>query len=347
MFDPDPAEIDGAVAIAQEAGLVYVSDAEPGIRRRRCGSGYAYRAPDGAPVSSPVRDRISALAIPPAWRDVWICPVTRGHLQATGRDAKGRKQYRYHDRWREVRDADKFSKLLDFGDHLDALRKKVEADLAGTAPTKTRILALVIQLLDETLIRVGNEEYAAVNESFGLTTLRNKHAAVDGADLMLRFVGKSGVEHDVHLHDRKLASLVKRCHELGGHELFSYRDGDEVHSISSTDVNEWLHTVVGPDTSAKTFRTWGASALVVEHLATADVPDDDTEANGRILTAIEVAAERLRNTRAVCRQSYVHPAVLDAYREGSLAENWAHSRDGAHLARPERTLLRTLEQQTS
>jgi DNA topoisomerase I len=343
-LDLDPAEIDNAVAIAEEAGLVYVSDAEPGIRRRRCGSGYAYRAPDGTPVSSRDRDRISALAIPPAWRDVWICPARHGHLQATGRDAKGRKQYRYHDRWREVRDADKFSKLLDFGGQLDGLRKQVEADLAGTAPTKSRILALVIQLLDETLIRVGNEEYAAVNESFGLTTLRNKHAAVDGADLMLRFVGKSGVEHDVRLHDRKLASLVRRCHELGGHELFSYRDGDEVRSISSTDVNDWLHTFVGPETTAKTFRTWGASAVVVEQLATADVSGRDSDANDQILSAIDVAAERLRNTRAVCRQSYVHPAVLDAFRDGSLAASWAHSRDGAHLTRPERTLLRTLQQ---
>lgn len=346
-LDLDPADIDNAVAIVEEAGLVYVSDAEPGVRRRRCGSGYAYRAPDGTPVSTRDRDRISALAIPPAWRDVWICPVRQGHLQATGRDAKGRKQYRYHARWREVRDADKFSKLLDFGGRLDALRKQVEGDLAGTAPTKSRILALVIQLLDETLIRVGNEEYAAVNDSFGLTTLRNKHAAVDGGDLMLRFVGKSGVEHDVRLHDRRLANLVRRCHELGGQQLFSYCEGDEVRSISSTDVNEWLHAFVGPDTTAKTFRTWGASAVVVEHLASVDVPASDRDANDQILAAIDVAAEQLRNTRTVCRQSYVHPAVLDAYREGSLADHWAHSRDGAHLTRPERALLRTLEQETS
>ena len=247
-----------------------MSDAEPGVRRRRCGSGWAYRSPDGTPVSARERDRISALAIPPAWRDVWICPLRQGHLQATGRDAKGRKQYRYHDRWREVRDADKFSKLLDFGNRLDAVRKQVDADLAGTAPTRSRILALVVHLLDETLIRVGNEEYAETNESFGLTTLRNKHAAVSGAAVKLRFVGKSGVEHDIELHDRKLAGLVRRCHELGGQELFSYREGDEVGVISSTDVNDWLHQVVGPDTSAKTFRTWGASAVVVEQLATAE-----------------------------------------------------------------------------
>ena len=344
-LDLGPAEIDSAVAIAEEAGLVYVSDAEPGVRRRRCGSGYAYRGPDGMSVSTGDRDRISALAIPPAWREVWICPLRQGHLQATGRDARGRKQYRYHDRWREVRDADKFSKLHEFGTRLDTAREQVDADLAGTAPTRCRILALVIHLLDETLIRVGNEEYAAVNESFGLTTLRNKHAAVDGADLKLRFVGKSGVEHDVRLHDRKLASLVKRCHELGGQELFSYRDGAEVGSISSTDVNEWLHAVVGPDTSAKTFRTWGASAVVVEQLAAADVPGRDEDANQQILAAIDVAAEQLRNTRAVCRQSYVHPAVLDAYRDGSLSDNWAHSRAGHHLTRPERTLLRTLNQE--
>jgi DNA topoisomerase I len=341
----DTIELDTAAAIAEEAGLLYVSDAEPGVRRRRCGSGYAYRCADGTSVSARDRARISALAIPPAWRDVWICPVGRGHLQATGRDAKGRKQYRYHDRWREVRDADKFSKLLEFGTRLDAVRKEVDADLAGTAPTRSRILALVVHLLDETLIRVGNEEYAATNESFGLTTLRNKHAAVNGADVRLRFVGKSGVEHDVDLHDRKLAGLVKRCHELGGQELFSYREGDEVGVISSSDVNDWLHRVVGPDTSAKTFRTWGASAVVVEQLASAEAPSDDTEANQEILAAIDVAADRLRNTRAICRQSYVHPAVLDAYRDGSLAESWAHSRDGHHLTRPERALLRTLDQQ--
>jgi DNA topoisomerase I len=338
-------EADNAVAIAEEAGLVYVSDAEPGIRRRRCGSGFTYNGPDGDTVSPRERERVSALAIPPAWRDVWICPRRDGHLQATGRDAKGRKQYRYHDRWREVRDADKFSKLLEFGNQLDPVRRQVEADLTGTAPTKARILALVIHLLDDTLIRVGNEEYAAENESFGLTTLRNNHAAVAGADVTLRFVGKAGVEHDVQLHDRKLAGLVKRCHELGGHELFSYRDGDEVGSISSTDVNEWLHGVVGPETSAKTFRTWGASATVVRQLAPQDVPTSDGDANERILSAIDVAAEQLHNTRAVCRQSYVHPAVLDGYRDGTLADSWAHSREGLHLTRPERTLLRTLESQ--
>ncbi len=340
-------EIDTAVAIAEEAGLVYVSDASPGVRRRRCGSGFAYRTPDGDAVSGRDRDRISALAIPPAWRDVWICPLRQGHLQATGRDAKGRKQYRYHDRWRQVRDADKFSKLHDFGSRLDALRKRVDADLVGTAPTRSRILALVVRLLDDTLIRVGNEEYAADNDSFGLTTLRNKHAAVDGAEVMLRFVGKAGVEHDLRMHDRKLAALVKRCHELGGQELFSYREGDDVASISSTDVNEWLHAVVGPDTSAKTFRTWGASAVVVEQLSTSEPPTDDGGANDVILAAIDAAADRLHNTRAVCRQSYVHPAVLDAYRDGSLADSWAHSRGGQRLSRPERTLLRTLEQQSS
>jgi DNA topoisomerase I len=336
---PDP---DGAEAIAEEAGLAYVTDADPGIRRRRCGSGYRYIGADGTKVTARERDRISALAIPPAWRDVWICPLRRGHLQATGRDVKGRKQYRYHDRWREVRDADKFSKLLDFGNHLDELRTQVDAALAGTAPTRERVLALVIHLLDETLIRVGNEEYAATNESFGLTTLRNRHAAVHAADVTLRFVGKSGVEHDLQFHDRKLAGLVKRCHELGGQELFTYRDGDEVRSISSSDVNEWLHRTVGPETSAKTFRTWGASSVAVDELATDDPPATDAEANTRIVAAIDVAAEQLRNTRAVCRQSYVHPAVLDAYRDGSLAEHWEHSRDGRTLRRAERTLLRTL-----
>jgi len=338
-----PTEADVSEAIAEEAGLVYVSDAMPGIRRSRSGSSFRYRGPDGRPVSATARRRIAALAIPPAWGDVWICPSPQGHLQATGRDAKGRKQYRYHDRWRQVRDADKFSRLLDFGRHLDGLRRRVERDLAGSAPTRERILALVVHLLDETLIRVGNEEYATVNESYGLTTLRRHHVSVEGAEVTLCFSGKSGVAHEVQVQDRRVARLVSRCHELGGQELFSYRQGDEVGAITSGDTNEWLHEVVGPETSAKTFRTWGASTLVVEHLATAEVPTDDRRADEAIVAAIDEAAHQLRNTRAVCRQSYVHPVVLDAYRDTSLAESWARTRAGQRLSRAERTLLRTLE----
>ncbi len=340
----DTTEMDASVAIAEEAGLVYVSDAAPGIRRSRHGAHFRYRNPDGGAVSHATRARISALAVPPAWSDVWICPRREGHLQATGRDAKGRKQYRYHDRWREVREADKFSRLHDFGEALDGLRQKVEADLAGSIPTRARVLALVVHLLDETLIRVGNEEYATVNDSYGLTTLRDKHAEIDGAEVTLCFVGKSGIEHDLQLHDRKLANLIKRCHELGGQELFTYRDGDERGSITSSDVNDWLHEVVGPETSAKTFRTWGASAVVVGELAGLDAPATDAEANDQIVAAIDVAAARLRNTRAVCRQSYVHPTVLDAFRDGSLGDQWAQTRAGARLSRAERTLLRALEE---
>jgi DNA topoisomerase-1 len=316
----------------------------PGITRRRRGRGFSYEGPDQKPVSASTRARISTLAIPPAWRSVWICPLATGHLQATGRDAKGRKQYRYHDRWREVRDADKFDQLAEFGRHLDGLRSDLSDALRGTAPTRERVLALVVQLLDETLIRVGNEEYATANESYGLTTLRRNHVALRHGTVALRFLGKSGVEHDVELHDRKLRQLVRRCHELGGQELFSYRDDEgQIRAVTSTDVNGWLHEQVGPDTSAKTFRTWGATSLVVEQLASAEPPHAEHEANDRIVAAIDLAAEHLRNSRAVCRQSYVHPEVLEAYRSGSLSEAWHDSRAGRLLSRPERTLRRVLE----
>ncbi|MEZ5179445.1 MAG: hypothetical protein R2746_14530 [Acidimicrobiales bacterium] len=259
-----PVAVDGEVvpadsaAVAEEAGLRYVTDASPGIRRRRRGKGFSYRDADGGPVSDGDRERICALAIPPAWSDVWICPHPRGHLQATGRDAKGRKQYRYHDRWREVRDADKFSRLLTFGEALDALRARLEQDLAGTSG-RSQVLAAVVRLLDDTLIRVGNEEYAATNETYGLTTLRPDHVERAGTrSFAIRFVGKSGVEHEVSVTDPKLARLVRRCHELDGQVLFSYADeGDALQAVSSSDVNEYLHELVGPETTAKVFRTWG------------------------------------------------------------------------------------------
>jgi DNA topoisomerase I len=329
-------------AIAEEAGLSYVTDAAPGIRRRRRGRGFSYVSASGETVSATVRRRIEQLAIPPAWTDVWICESAKGHLQATGRDLRGRKQYRYHDRWREVRDADKFSRLAAFGERLPALRALLDDQLAGTGATHDRVLALVIKLLDETLIRVGNEEYATANDSYGLTTLTPDHVDVHNRSFTLSFVGKGGAEHDVLVDDPKLARLVSRCHELGGHDLFSYRDDGVIHSVNSSDVNSWLHQQVGPEASAKTFRTWGASALVVSELAPAEPPDADDEANSRILSAIDLAATSLRNTRAVCRESYVHPLVLDSFREGSLRDSWEHSRPTNYMSRSEQALVKVL-----
>jgi DNA topoisomerase I len=341
---PSLVEEDDATAIAEEAGLIYVSDAMPGIRRRRRGRGFSYLNPDEGPISAPVRRRIQDLVIPPAWSDVWICPAAKGHLQATGRDARGRKQYRYHDRWREVRDADKFSRLAAFGAHLPDLRRTLDDQLTGTGLTHDRVLALVVKLLDETLIRVGNEEYAVANESYGLTTLKPEHIELHTRSFTLEFVGKGGAEHDVTVDDPQLARLVSRCHELGGHDLFSYRDEDQdVRSITSTDVNDWLHTEVGPETSAKTFRTWGASSVVVRQLAAEEAPESDQEANEQIVAAVDVAAASLRNTRAVCRQSYVHPAVLDGFRDGTLRDAWDHSRSSELMRRSDQALLKVLD----
>lgn len=343
MADEVDALPSDAAAVAEEAGLRYVTDAEPGIRRRRHGRGFSYRDARGEPVSPADRRRIDALVIPPAWRDVWICPFARGHLQATGRDARGRKQYRYHDRWREVRDADKFSRLRTFGEALGPLRARLDEDLERE-PGRTQVLAAVVRLLDDTLIRVGNEEYAATNETFGLTTLRPEHVERAGArSFTVRFVGKSGVEHDVSVQDPKLARLVRRCHELEGQVLFSYQEGGEPVAVTSTDVNEYLRALVGPDTTAKVFRTWGASAIVTGELATGELPDTDREAEQRVVEAIDVAAGQLRNTRAVCRQSYVHPVVLDAFRAGDLHEVWHDARSGPRLTRADRTLLRLLQ----
>jgi len=340
MFSP-PGD---AEAVAQEAGLRYVSDAEPGIRRRRSGRGFSYRDVNGQPASKAARARIAALAIPPAWKDVWICGRSNGHLQATGRDARGRKQYRYYDHWREVRDADKFSRLQDFGEALGALRERVDADLERPGAARDQVIAAVVRMLDDTLIRVGNEEYAVTNNSYGLTTLRPDHVEEVGRkEFSLRFVGKSGVEHEVTVRDPALTRLVRRCQDLDGQVLFSYRDADgALASVSSSDVNDYLHRYVGTNTTARDFRTWAAGALVTGELAPREGPADERDGDARILEAIDLAAERLRNTRAVCRQSYVHPIVLDAYRDGSLHEIWQQTRAAGRLDRADRTLLRVL-----
>ncbi len=333
-------------AAAEDAGLRYVCDAESGIRRIRCGRGFRYVDADGAPVTGPrIRQRIDDLVIPPAWTDVWICEHPRGHLQATGRDARGRKQYRYHDRWRTVRDEKKFDRLPHFGEVIGPLRESIDSELRRRGELdRDKVLALVVRLLDETLIRVGSAEYARDNESYGLTTIGPEHVDVQRAHVQFHFTGKGGVDHEVAVDDRRLARLVKQCHELGGQELFAWvGPGGELVDVGSSDVNDWLRERTGQSISAKDFRTWGGTVVAAEVLAAFGPPDDDAEADAQIIEAVDAAAAQLGNTRAVCRASYVHPHVLEAHRDGELHDSWAHSRRTAQLSRAERTVLHLLD----
>lgn len=298
--------------------LVHVSDDMPGIRRLRRGKGFAYRAASGDPLDDPAElQRIRRLAIPPAYREVWICPLPNGHLQATGRDARGRKQYRYHPDWRQRREADKFGRLLAFGQALPRIRARVARDLRAPAeptPSRTLLLATLVRLLDTTLIRIGNDEYARGNGSYGLTTLRNPHAQVRGARLKLSFRGKSGVPHEVTVDDARLARVVRRCRELPGQELFQYPDeSGALRRIGSADVNDYLHEAAGERFTAKDFRTWHASVLALSLTRAACQGGAGAGEGGARFDAPAVLREvagRLRNTPAVCRKSYVHPALL-------------------------------------
>jgi DNA topoisomerase-1 len=335
-----PAICDPADA-ARLAGLRYVSDEEPGIARRRCGSGFTYRDGRGTIRDADARARIDRLAIPPAWTEVWICPDDRGHIQATGRDDRGRKQYRYHDRWRAARDADKFEQLATFGVQLAKIRRQVALDLGRSGLPRARVLALVVRLLDETLVRVGNPQYAR-DESFGLTTLEPRHVEVGGGEVVFEFTGKHGIEHEVTVEDRRLASLVAACDDLGGERLFTYREGGEVIEVRSDDVNDYLHEIAGPAVTARDFRTWGGTVTVVEALGPTAPPDGERATASAYLAAVDVAAARLGNTRDVCRSSYVHPVVADAHASGDLAEAWRRSRRTRRLTRAERATLRVL-----
>ncbi|CAA9211873.1 MAG: Hypothetical protein PA2244 (similar to DNA topoisomerase IB, but possibly involved in glycosyl-transfer) [uncultured Acidimicrobiales bacterium] len=328
---------------ARDAGLRYVSDAKPGIRRVRRGRGFSYVGPDGKPVSTAERRRIEAIAIPPAWTNVWICPRPDGHVQATGRDAKGRKQHRYHADWRRIRDASKYERLVDFGAGLPALRAAVERDLELPGFPREKALALVVSLLDRTLVRVGNDEYATSNSSYGLTTLLADHAHVDAGQVVLDFVGKSGAKQRVAVQDRRLARLVRRCSELGGQELFSFLDGERVCDVGSGDVNDYLREKTGAQVTAKHFRTWGGTCAAAAALVLCRPPSTSKEAEAQVLAAIDVAACVLGNTRAVCRSSYVHPAVLDAHTSGVLLEAWQRSRATERASRAERTVLSVLQ----
>jgi DNA topoisomerase-1 len=330
------ASADDPLAAARSAGLRYVTDARPGISRRRAGNGFVYTWPDGSRVDDPEHlARIRSLAVPPAWTDVWIAPVPNGHVQATGRDARGRKQYRYHPRWREVRDETKYERTIAFGEALPRIRARVEADLARAGLPREKVLATVVRFLETTLIRVGNDEYARENRSFGLTTLEDRHVRVDGPEIRFHFRGKGGREREVGLRDRRLARIVKQCRDVPGYELFQYVDaGDERHTIDSADVNEYLRQISGQDFTAKDFRTWAGTVAAAIALRDAEAFDSEAAAKRNVVVAIERVAERLGNTPAICRMAYVHPAVIEAYLEGG-----AMLRRRARRARAERGLV--------
>ena len=307
---------------ASEAGLHYVTDDRPGIRRQTHALGFRYIRPDGRPVRGAADlKRIRALAIPPAWRDVWICPDAKGHVQATGRDARGRKQYRYHPKWRTHRDGNKFDRLEEFAAILPRLRARVTADLAKPGLRRDTVLATVVQLLEKSLIRVGNDEYAKENKSFGLTTLRDTHVQVKGATVRFRFRGKSGKQHHVSVNDRRLARIIRQCRDLPGQELFQYLDDEgEIQDVNSSDVNDYLREMTGADFTAKDFRTWSGTVLAAIALREQSSAETMAAAKKNVVRAVEAVAGVLGNTPAVCRKSYIHPAVLDCYMDRSMDE---------------------------
>ena len=309
-------------AAAKAAGLRYVHDDRPGIRREQAGGGFRYLDAGGDPVTDEATlGRIKSLVIPPAWTDVWICPQANGHLQATGRDARGRKQYRYHPKWRAVRDEVKYERMLNFGQALPSIRKEVDRALSLPGLPREKVLATIVYLLEATMMRVGNEEYARTNKSYGLTTLRDRHVKIDGSHVEFRFRGKSGVYHKVQVHDRRLARIIARSRDLPGQELFQYVDDDgETHSIDSSDVNDYLRSITGEDYTAKDFRTWSGTVLAALALQEFEKFDSEAQAKKNIVRAIESVAEKLGNTPSVCRKCYVHPVVLDAYLDGAVLE---------------------------
>ena len=320
-----------AASQAAEAGLVYVSDADPGITRKRAGKGFSYRQPNGEVVrDAATLDRIRALAIPPAYTDVWICRNARGHLQATGRDARRRKQYRYHAQWSATRGDGKFDRIVAFGKALPKLRRAVRRDLALPGWPRAKVLALVVAVMAETLVRVGNEGYARENKSFGLTTLRNRHAEfVSGGRARLHFRGKGGQEHDITLDDKRLAKLVRGVQQLPGQALFQYRDDEgNVRPVDSGEVNDYLRAAMGENFTAKDFRTWGGTLAAIQRLATTALPDEPSERALKQLQnqVIQSVAEALGNTPAVCRKAYIDPCTFAGWRDGSLLRATGASR---------------------
>jgi DNA topoisomerase I len=314
---PAPAES------AKEAGLRYVSDAQPGIRRKRRGKGFTYTESNGQTVhDAKTLARIRSLAIPPAWTDVWICSSPNGHLQATGRDAKGRKQSRYHPRWREVRDETKYERMLAFGAVLTTIRERVEQDISLTGLPRQKIMAAIVRLMETTHIRVGNEEYARTNHSYGLTTMHDRHAQVNGSTVRFKFRGKSGKLHEIDVRDRRLAKIIRRCQDIPGYELFQYVDEEGTpHTVDSADVNDYLREISQQDFTAKDFRTWAGSVLAYTTLRELEPFESASQAKKNVVEAIKAVAERLGNTPSVCRKCYVHPGLLNCYLNGAISEH--------------------------
>jgi DNA topoisomerase-1 len=330
----------------EELDLVWVDDSVPGIQRRRCGKSFSYRDANGTTVrNASTLERIRALAIPPAWEQVWICADPNGHVQATGRDAKGRKQYRYHPRFREHRDTVKYERLYAFGEALPTIRRRVADDLARPGLDREKVVATVVRLLEATLVRVGNEEYARANKSYGLTTLRDRHARFDRSGVRFVFRAKSGIDCEVTVNDARLRRVVKQCQDLPGQVLFQYVDDDGApRPITSTDVNDYLRDAAGMPVTAKDFRTWMGTLMATCALASLPTPASETEGKRVLKGVLEVVSSQLRNTPAVCRGSYVHPLVIDAYLDGTLPQRWeaGPARGARHLIAEERRLLALL-----
>lgn len=330
---------------AAEAGLRYMTDDRPGITRRRSGHGFLYRDPAGRPIDRDTLARVRSLVIPPAWTDVWIAPDARAHIQVTGRDARRRKQYRYHPRWSAVRDQAKYDRMLEFARALPQIRRKVTADLKTTPLSRPWVLATVVRILDRTVMRVGNEEYARDNNSFGLTTLRGRHVTVTGSRVRFRFRAKSGVVQTVDVNDARLAACVQRCQDLPGQIVFQYKDPDGgIHAVDSADVNEYLREASGTDVSAKDFRTWAGTLAAARSLAS-QAADQSMAARKRAINgALDEVASQLGNTRAVCRKCYVHPAVLESFLKGTaLPGSLENDLDTPELDPGEKALIKFIE----
>lgn len=310
-----------SVEAAESAGLRYVDPHGPGYTRRRRGAkSFAYFDPQGRPVRDPAKlKRFAALVIPPAWEDVWICPQANGHLQVTGRDARGRKQYRYHEEWNQARNQNKFSRMRLFAQKLPLIRARLQRDLRAPGMGREKVLASVVRLMEKTLIRIGNDEYARSNKSFGLTTIRNHHVRVRGGKILMKFNGKSGQFHDVELEDPSLAPIVRRCQELPGQELFAYlNEKGQAVDVTSQDVNQYLHEISGENITAKDFRTWGGTVEAAQFLKDRETPRSARELKRALVDAVSHTSSRLRNTRAVCRKYYIHPCVFEAFENGDL-----------------------------
>ena len=334
---------------ADMAGLRYVSDDRPGIRRRKAGKGFVYLHPNGARLSNEetIR-RVKSLAVPPAWTDVWICPSADGHIQATGRDAKGRKQYRYHPSFRAIREGVKFEHMLAFADALPTIRAKVAEHMAQRGLGREKVLATVVYLLETTLIRVGNDDYARRNDSYGLTTLKNRHVAIEGSEIRFQFTGKSGKQWSLKLRDRRVAKIVRACQELPGQDLLQYFDEDgKLHAVTSGDVNSYLRQISGRDVTAKDFRTWAGTLMAAMALRELALFETLAQAKRNLKAAIARVSASLGNTPTICRKCYVHPEVLNGYLERRLVLEIELASEGDLIdelarLRPEETALLVL-----